>query len=253
MAQILNEKKCFVSRSEDFVGYIGPLRTMKYARRLMEKWHKKSVDGQKLKCQIEWNQRSLITKASPRSGSSSNLVANENHSCGFGRNHQAKNNSRNSSRDASPSRDDSESEITVVDANEINFEARLFNRSVENLAKQKEADIKRKTKSTENLSLSDDRKCTYIIIYFSLLYYTIVLAQSLNEISQCSRNMTQIKKKADGSFAFLIEYNDSDEEIYRRELNVLQLLKGKNTNEYKQKNIYFFFLCCRCERSYSMD
>jgi hypothetical protein len=251
LAQILNEKKCFVNKSEDFVGYIGPLRTMKYARRLMEKWHKKSVDGQKLKCQIEWNQRSLITKASSRSGSASNLVTNENHSRGFGRNHQAKNNSRNSSRDASPSRDDGESEITVVDANEINFEARLFNRSVENVAKQKEADTKRKTKSTENFPLSDDRKCTYIIIYFFLLYYIIVLAQSLNEISQCSRKMTQIKNEADGSSVFLIEYDDSEEEIYHRELNVLQLLKGKDTNEYKQ--IYIFFLCCRCERSYSTD
>ncbi len=37
-----------------------------------------------------------------------------------------------------------------------------------------------------------------------------------------------VKSKIEnGSFAFLIEYNDTNEQIYRQELNALRLLKGK--------------------------
>jgi hypothetical protein len=207
LAQILNEKQFFVNQSQDFVGYIGPLKTMKYARRLLAKWHNKSVDGQKLQCQIEWHQRSSMNKVLSRSESPSTLPANTNDS-------------------------DSESEITVLDGKEFNYEARLYNRSIEDIIKQKKANVTGITKSAENLPLSADRRCTYIIISFSLLRSIIVLAQSLNELSEGSRKMTVVPEKTDHrSHAFLVEYNHRDEEMYRRELNVLQLLKGKYTNE----------------------
>ncbi len=48
-----------------------------------------------------------------------------------------------------------------------------------------------------------------------------------------------MKKTDHGSFAFLIEYNGTDEEMYHRELNVLQLLKGEHINEYKQKKFIY--------------
>lgn len=61
-----------------------------------------------------------------------------------------------------------------------------------------------------------------------MLYYIIVLARSSNDISDSIRKMTMVRKRTEhGSYAFLVEYNKTNEEMYRRELNALQLLKGK--------------------------
>jgi hypothetical protein len=230
---MLHEKNCFVKQSQDSVGYIGPIRTMKYARRLLAKWHNKLVDGQRLQCQIEWCERFSMAKPLSRPGSMSNFAGKETNSPRLGRSDETTNDSRNSSRRNSTSRDGSDSGIVSVDDKELNYEPKLYHRSREDIIKQNEADMKHKTKLTENLPLSTDRKCMYIIISIVILYYIIILAQSLSEISEGGRKMTKIRNKTDGSSAFLIEYNDRDKEIYRRELNALQLLKGKNTNEYK--------------------
>lgn len=67
----------------------------------------------------------------------------------------------------------------------------------------------------------------YIIISFSILYYITILDQSFNDI----RKMSVVQRRTEhGSYAFLVEYNNTDEEMYRRELNALQLLKGKYTS-----------------------
>jgi hypothetical protein len=170
---MLNEKNCFVKQSQDSVGYIGPIRTMKYARRLLEKWHNKLVDGQRLQCQIEWNQRFSMAKPLSRPGSMSNLAAKETDSSRLSRNRQPTNDSRNSSGRTSPSRDDSDSEIRAVDDDEFNHGARSFSRSRDDIIKQKEIDMKHKTKPNKNLPLSTDQKCMYIIIsfFYTLLYY----------------------------------------------------------------------------------
>jgi hypothetical protein len=145
---MINEKNCFVDPSGDLIGYIGPLKTMKHARRLFAKWHNKLVNGQKLQCQIEWNQRSSMSKASSHDESATILTKNDR---------------ENGIRDTFPSRDDSDSEIRVIDDKEINYEARLFDRGIEDILKQQEAD-KRKTKLTINLPSSANQKCIYIYI-----------------------------------------------------------------------------------------
>jgi hypothetical protein len=54
------------------------------------------------------------------------------------------------------------------------------------------------------------------------------LVQNFNEIAEDGRQMTVLRKKTDhASCVFLVKYQDTDEESYRRELNALKLLKGK--------------------------
>jgi hypothetical protein len=68
--------------------------------------------------------------------------------------------------------------------------------------------------------------------------------------------MSVVRKKTDhGSLAFLVEYKNTDEEIYYRELNALKLLKGKlimNIFFRIRQKLYFLF-GSRCERSCSID
>ena len=145
-SQTLNEKNCFVDPSEDFVGYIGPLKTMKHPRRLFAKWHNKVIDEQRFQCQIEWDRRSSMSRTSSNAGSTTISTQND---------------SRTGVRDNFPSSYDSDSEIRVLDDKDINCEARLFDRSIDIILKQKQAD-KTKTKSSVNLPSPADRKCTYI-------------------------------------------------------------------------------------------
>ena len=227
LSKTLNEKNCFVKRSQESVGYIGPIRTIKYARRLLEKFHNKFVDGQRLQCQIELCQRFLTGISSSRSGSMSNLAAKETDSSSrISRLQQAKNDSRNNSGRSSPARDDSDSEPRAVDdEDEFSHGRRSFSRSREDIIKQRENDLKPKAKPIH--------KCMYFIISVIILYHIKFLARSRNEISESGRKISKLRSKTDGSFAFLIEYDNTDREIYRRELAILQMLKGKSTNEQK--------------------
>ena len=143
LSQALNERNSFVNPSDDHVGYIGPLKTMKHARRLFAKWHNKLLNGQKLQCQIEFNQRSSMSRGSSNAGSTNILSKSE---------------SRNPIRDTFSSRDDSDSKIRVLDDNEINYEGRLFDRSVGGILKQKEAD-KLKTKPSVNRPSPTNSNC----------------------------------------------------------------------------------------------
>jgi hypothetical protein len=163
LTQILHEKNCYVDQHQDRVVYIAQVRTMRYAQRLIAKWRNKEIDGQKLQCQIELDPRSSMSKTLYRSGSMSNLKARENDSPRLDRSCQRLNNSANTSRDISISRENSDPQITTLDDQDFNNEARSFDRSVEDI-KQKATEAKRKSKSAEIVSLSVHPKCTYMII-----------------------------------------------------------------------------------------
>jgi hypothetical protein len=159
LTQIFHGKKYYVNRHQENVAYIIQLRTMKYARRLLAKWNNKEIDGQKLQCQIELNLRSSIPKTLSRSGSMSNLAEKENDSRRPDRSRHQWDTSANNSRESSISRKNSDPEITVLDDQEINHEARLINRSLDDIVKQKNLDAKRKATSVESLSSSAHSKC----------------------------------------------------------------------------------------------
>ena len=55
LAQLLNQKldHCFVERKNTHVGYILKVKSMRYARRLMNKLHNQQIEEHHLKCQLE--------------------------------------------------------------------------------------------------------------------------------------------------------------------------------------------------------
>ena len=157
LERVLREKKCFILRSDDSVGYIGPLLTMKYARRLIDKWHNKVIDGQKLQCQIEYNIRSIASTKSSRAGSRSSLASKDNDDRDFERSRPSANSSANNSRESSPG-NNSDTGIRVINDVDINYEPRLYQRSVEEVLKQRNTDKKKQAKSADHLSLHTERK-----------------------------------------------------------------------------------------------
>jgi hypothetical protein len=248
LSKMLNEKNCFVEPSQESIGYIGQIRSMKYAQRLLEKFHNKRVDGQSLQCQIELYQRSSGCKPSSRSGSMLNLAAKEVESPRFNRFRQGKNDSRNNSGRSSPARDDSDLERRAVDDDDDDDDdkfgqrRRSLSRSREDITKRKDDARIHKAKSDENLRLSANHECIYFIISFLVFYYNIFLAQSRNGVSENSRKVSKRDIKNDDTVAFLIEYDNADREIYEREWTVSQALTGKFTKEYKDKYIRFSLL-----------
>jgi hypothetical protein len=51
-----NERQCYVKQSENHIGYIVKLNTIKSAKDLIEQWHNKEIEGGHiLKCQLELN------------------------------------------------------------------------------------------------------------------------------------------------------------------------------------------------------
>ena len=166
-----NVSRCFVRQSDDMVGYVGPLRTMKYAQRLIDKWHNKTFDGQQLRCQIELNIRSTTNGMSSRTGPRVNLATKEDDNRGFAghRRRSSTNRSGNNSRDSSISRSDSDTGIRVVDEPEFNYEVKRYDRSIQEVVKQKGDEIKNKSKSTESFP-SSERKSKNSLSSFSCLY-----------------------------------------------------------------------------------
>jgi hypothetical protein len=223
-------KPCYINRNQDHIGYVVLLRSITYAKRLMSKWHDKEIDGQMLKCQLELNPPHSRPKILSRSGSTSNLEVRENDSLHSSRNCRQSNNNITSSLESSASRATSDPEITTLDDQEFYQEARIFAQYRDSLVKQREVDAKHKARSTESLTTSAHSKCT---------------------TTADDRKMSEIRKKTDhGSSAFLVEYQKTDEENYRRELKALKLLEGKCNNYCNSKRSDFkqhiFFLYSRC-------
>jgi len=162
--RILNEKNCYIKRNQDRIGYIGQIKSMKYARRLMAKWHNKEIHGQKLQCQIELDPVSTRCKSISRFGSMSNLETRKNDSRRIGRSYEQLNCSTSTSRDTSISREDSDLQITTLSDQEFNNEGRLFDRSLGQIIKQRDSDTKSKARSTEYGSLPLLSKCKHMIV-----------------------------------------------------------------------------------------
>ena len=75
------ENVCYVPRQNARIGYVVKIRTMKYARQLMSKWHNRVVEGVPLKCQFELNPKQLPTAAqSLRRGKGTGSKSEPSHS-----------------------------------------------------------------------------------------------------------------------------------------------------------------------------
>lgn len=62
LTQRFGSHNYYVDPKHNRVGYIVKVKTMKYAKELMNKWHNHVIDGQKIKCQLEVNPISPVRR-----------------------------------------------------------------------------------------------------------------------------------------------------------------------------------------------
>ncbi len=117
-----------MDRFQDHIGYIVQLKSMKYARRLLVKWHNKEVQGQRLRCQIELDPKPLQSKSLFRSGSMSRIDIDENEPLKFDSSWRQLKNGTNNDSNTNTSRENNDNDITILDSHEFNHEGRIFNR-----------------------------------------------------------------------------------------------------------------------------
>ncbi|CAF1416937.1 unnamed protein product [Adineta ricciae] len=55
LKQTFGSNNYYIDRKHDRVGYVVKIKTMKFAKKLMSKWHNVNIDEQTIKCQLELN------------------------------------------------------------------------------------------------------------------------------------------------------------------------------------------------------
>jgi hypothetical protein len=157
-----DENKCYINRFQDQIGYLVLLRSLKYAQRLMVKWHNREINGQLLQCQLELNQIKPVFRTSAGSTFQLNKEETKHQTHGRSRSCERIDKNTKTSRDSSNSGDDKDSEITVLGECDTDDNSRLFAHQRDQLLKQKISDDKHKASSSQNLgsSVHPKRKST---------------------------------------------------------------------------------------------
>ncbi len=149
-----NENFCYVNPSHNHIGYIVKLKTFKFAKRLIQKWHNKEIEGgHKLKCQLE-----LDTFLSTSYGRF-NSISTRNDSRPCRTSSPSSDSSSKNSRDSSLSKNDNDFNIKKSVDRQSNNENESFGRISETLINHSVSNTERKRSSTESTTSSIDLKC----------------------------------------------------------------------------------------------
>jgi hypothetical protein len=98
-----HEKQCYIFQSNPQIGYIVKLNTITFAKRLIQEWHDKEIEGgHKLKCQLELN----IFPS--KSDDCSNFISTRNDRRPYRTSYQSSDCTSKNSRDSSVSKDDND-------------------------------------------------------------------------------------------------------------------------------------------------
>ena len=139
---------CYVDSSQDRVGYVVKIRTRKYAKRLMTRWHNNNIGGQQLKCQLEVNPtlRDRSQSRGPRSDRRTRYP-------------QSDTSSVRSSQEKSNLGDDDRDEQPVFDEREVGRDARIFRNAVQSVTPNARQSSLRPVSSTDSIPTSAQEKC----------------------------------------------------------------------------------------------
>ncbi|CAF4297795.1 unnamed protein product [Rotaria socialis] len=223
LAELLHqqEKSCYVNENQNKVGYIIYVITFKYAKHLMKKWHDKSIDGQKLKCQLEINQPSNMHSALSRSKQSLSGSNSELNTRWRRTDRSSISSSTQHSRESSVSRDEDRSEIRVLNDECVGHEGRLYAQAFNGIGKSLEKLSMRTKRSTENIASALDSTRSLPSGIPSDEWETIQRA------SGTGKRASFIRRKSDRRTSAVIKvYKNEPTGDWYRELTALKMLKG---------------------------
>lgn len=161
LAKLLNEseKRCYIDRNQNQVGFLVNLITFKYAQRRLKAWHNKAIGGNQLKCEIEINEKSNLNRARSRSRIRVDKDDNDN-GVSIDQRSRPRNKSRDPPRqDQSLSEPNNQSEITVINDKHIGSEGRLCAKAINDITNQKRKNSMQAASSTESIASVTDPHC----------------------------------------------------------------------------------------------
>ena len=165
LAQLLKHDPlgCFVDRNHDHVGYIVKIRTMKHAARLMGKWHNKDIDGQKLKCQLEFNPTGSTQRS--RSIRPASSIDGDGFSSGRARSGSRPRATRSVQSDLNKSDmcDIDNEPLSILDNRELDGNRRIIRKATEEILRSSSITNLSRARSAEKIASSSGSKCKFTL------------------------------------------------------------------------------------------
>jgi len=157
----LGPNNYYVDRKHDRIGYVIKIKTMKYAKQLMTKWHNKDIDGQKIKCQLELNP--IPSTRHDRSRSRAASIDGElkrHRSCSRARDAY----SVQSSQETSDLGDSDTTMSITFDNREADRDRRISGKALHEITRTPSKTNLRHASSSENITSSVDTKCKFLFL-----------------------------------------------------------------------------------------
>jgi hypothetical protein len=158
LTQHFGSNNYYVDRKHIYVGYVVKIKTMKYAKQLMTKWHNKDIDGQKIKCQLELNP---ITRARSRAGSIGEELEHRRP-----RSHSRPRDaySLRSSQETSDLGDTDNTMSISFDNREMDRDRRLCGKPLNDIIRTPSKTNLHHASSSENITTVTDLKCKFLFL-----------------------------------------------------------------------------------------
>ena len=241
LSQLLDLQKSnlYVDEKQNRVGYFGKIKTMKFAKKLMMRWHDKEFDGQTLKCQLE------ISPFSPRRNSNRSRGGRGDKGSKYSGSGTG---SVRSIQEKSNCGDyDDDDEPPVFDDREVGRDGRLFGSAMRSMTSSPRKSSLRRASSSETIQNSVEPKCKRLgmrrthgtVLFLDRLPGDVPADEweITNRAKESTEKVLLIRGSIDRQRLAVIKvYKDHSSRDYRRELTALQDLKGKNNPEVDRFN-----------------
>ncbi len=161
LTQRFGSNNYYIDRKHDRVGYVVKIKTMKYAKQLMSKWHNKVIDGQKIKCQLELNPIPVAhrSRSRPRAASiEGDLILRRP------RTQPQDAQSVQSSQETSVFGDTDNTMTIQFDNREADRDRRICGKALNDITRSRSKSNMRHASSSESITSLVDPKCEYLFL-----------------------------------------------------------------------------------------
>jgi hypothetical protein len=159
LTQLFGSHNYYIDRKHDRIGYVVKIRTMKYAKQLMTKWHNKKVDDELIKCQLELNPSPFTNRHRSRSRAASTNGELKHHCC---RSQPRDSQSVQSSQETSDFGDTDNTMSITVDNRDMERDRRICGKAFKDITPTSSKTNLHHASSSESISTLVETKCKFL-------------------------------------------------------------------------------------------
>jgi len=163
LTQKFGSNNYYIDRKHVYIGYVVKIKTMKFAKQLMTKWHNKDIDGQKIKCQLELNPIMFAhyNRARSRAGS---IDEELEHHRPQSRSRPRDAYSLRSSQETSDLGDTDNTMSISFDNREMDRDRRISGKALSDVIRTPSKTNLHHASSSENITTVTDLKCKFLFL-----------------------------------------------------------------------------------------